>query len=204
MARLIRKAKTFLRDVKKRGIATSIRSAFARAAVALLGRVFSFPSAWHNPTIDRPYRLAIADAVNRRRPAAVCEVGCGLGSILGRIEAKYRLGFDIDPGVIAAARLRWPRGIDFKVGGLENAVVPKADFLILVNWIHDVSPDTLAEQLTRLLGCFRFLIVDAIDDGQAGYAYHHDFAFLQGRARLIERIRCDAEARDFLVYEIAG
>ena len=44
------------------------------------------------------------DLVNALTPERVVEVGCGLGDILSRIEARDRFGLDEDANVIRAAR----------------------------------------------------------------------------------------------------
>ena len=151
----------------------------------------------------RPYRKVVAEAINALHPGVVCEIGCGLGSILSRLDAPVRIGYDISPGVIRAARLIRTRSIDFRVGSLGDVDVPSMDVLVLVNWIHEVSPGELDAALAPLLPKVRFLMLDAIDpDNAFGYRYKHDFAFLAGKAKHLSTSRDPAEGRGFRLYEV--
>ncbi len=151
----------------------------------------------------RPYRKVVAEAINALHPGVVCEIGCGLGSILSRLDAPVRIGYDISPGVIRAARLIRTRSIDFRVGSLGDVDVPSMDVLVLVNWIHEVSPGELDAALAPLLPKVRFLMLDAIDpDNAFGYRYKHDFGFLAGKAKHLSTSRDPAEGRGFRLYEI--
>jgi SAM-dependent methyltransferase len=175
-----------------------------QSALALLQRVFRFDP-WHveAPLSARPYRSLVAALVNALRPTTVVEVGCGLGTILSLIEAPTRVGYDRDPGAIRAARFLRGRRIRFVQGDLSSVTETTVDVLILVNWIHEISPDELADRLLPLLPRTRYLVLDALDpDGPAGYAYKHDFAFLQGRARCRSVTRPVNEGRTFRVYEV--
>jgi len=197
-----RKLRTFRAQVAEMGMARASRIAVDSALIGALAKIYCFPPAWHNPTSARPYRLVVARAVNALQPVVVCEVGCGLGSILSRIHARQRIGYDIDPGVVRAACLVRSRSIQFREGSLADVTVPRMDVLILVNWIHDIAPDELARGVLPLLARTRYLIVDAIDQGTEGYKYHHEFAFLKGYANVREELRIPGESRTFVVYEV--
>lgn len=192
-----------LRTAYRLGIGRAIRIAVDRALLRLLQRRYGF-HLWHTeaPLSARGYRRDVARLVNALHPQAVVEVGCGLGSILSLIDAPFRVGYDLDAGAIRAARAIRSRRIRFVAGDLAAVAETANDILILVNWIHEISPAALEAALLPLLPRTRYLVLDAVDpDGPAGYAYKHDFAFLQGHARCLSAIRPVNEGRTFRVYE---
>lgn len=198
-----RKSRTLARQVAANGVAHVARTTLDRAFVFALSRIYGFPASWHPPTSARPYRIVVADLVNSLEPGVVCEVGCGLGSILCRINAPRRVGFDIDPAVVKAAKLLRGRRIEFHQGGLDQVSLPRMDVLMLVNWIHEVSPTDLERQLAPLLGRTRYLVLDAIDaSNDFGYRHKHDFAFLDGKARKLSAARHPSEGRSFQLFEV--
>jgi len=200
---LARKSKTLRAEVQTKGALRTARITLDRGVVFLLSRIYRFPAAWHPPTSMRPYRIAVATAINALDPEVVCEVGCGLGSILSRIHAPVRVGYDVSPGVLRAARLLRSRSIDFRSGSIDAVDLPSMDVLVLVNWIHEVSSEDLERMLLPLLSRTRCLMLDAIDaDNAFGYRFKHDFAFLDGKARLLSSTRVDGEGRSFRLYEV--
>ena len=195
-----------LRTAYRMGLGRAVRIAVDRAALRLLRRRYGFHP-WHTeaPLSARAYRRDVARLVNTLHPRTVVEVGCGLGSILSLVEAPARVGYDLDAGAIRAARALRSRRIRFVAGDLSAVAEPAIDVLILVNWIHALSPAALESALLPLLPRTRYLVLDAVDpDGPAGYAYKHDFAFLQGRARCLAVTRPVNEGRTFRVYEVLG
>lgn len=200
---LRRKAGHFIALGREKGWPRALRIAVDLSVVSLLARVHRFPASWHAPTSLRPYRIMIAREIDALEPQVVCEVGCGLGSILSRVHAPLRIGYDISPGVVDAARLIRSRAIGFRVGTLGDVDLERMDVLMLVNWIHEVSPDDLARQLLPLLPRTRYLMLDAIDaDNTFGYRYKHDFAFLAGKAELVSSSRHPGEGRSFRLFRV--
>lgn len=200
---LSRKIRTLARQIAASGVAHVARTTLDRGLIFALSHIYGFPASWHTPTSARPYRIVVADLVNSVHPNVVCEIGCGLGSILTRVHAPRRMGFDIDAAVVKAAKLFRSRSIEFQQGALAEVSPPLMDVLILVNWIHDVSPADLERQLTPLLGRTRYLVLDAIDaSNDFGYRYRHDFAFLDGKARKISSVRHPSEGRSFQLFEV--
>jgi hypothetical protein len=203
MQAIRRKLGTLRADIHANGYASAFRKLEDRSLVWCLSRLFGFPSAWHPPTSARPYRTLVANQINLLKPRVVCEVGCGLGSILGRVRAERRVGIDISPGVIRAARLIRSREIEFRVGSLKDVDLPAIDVLVLVNWIHEVSPEELEMRVVPLLPSVRYLLLDAIDpENPFGYRYKHDFAFLRDRAELASVAKQAEEGRSFRLFEI--
>lgn len=198
-----------LRSLRRNGLAaTSVKAArrgriaVDRTLLSLLKRRFGF-ARWHaeSPLSSRPYRRDLAAMINSLAPACVVEVGCGLGAMLGLVQAPRRIGYDIDPGVIRAARFLRDKSIVFKVGGFEDVEDLAIDVLVAVNWTHDHPPDQLHAWLDGLIGRTRYLLLDAIDLGEPGYANHHDFAFLSAQATLIRSDRFGESNRHFLLFE---
>jgi hypothetical protein len=133
----------------------------------------------------------------------VVELGCGLGDILSRIEAPIRVGYDIDSGVIRAARFLHGRHVTFVEGDAASFREERPDVLILVNWLHNVSPADLRELLLPLAAKSRYLIVDAMDqDAPASFRYRHTFDLLDGVAERVSITRVPAEPRRFLVFRV--
>jgi hypothetical protein len=175
--------------------------------LSLLRIVFGFDK-WHAaaPYCCRAYKQAVVALANESRPSVVVEVGCGLGDIISRVSASERVGIDSDRRVIRAARFmhrtgRWDQG---SVDAVATAVTPsrRIDCLIMVNWIHTLSPEELAAAILPLIVRIRYLIVDAIDpDGPSSYRFKHDFSFLAGRARQVKSIRVAVEPRTFMIFE---
>jgi SAM-dependent methyltransferase len=160
---------------------------------------------WHigNGSQSRGYKKIIATKINLLHPETVIEIGCGLGDILRHAHAPVRVGCDIDERVISAARVRSVLlGIDFRVG--DSCVISENDIdvLIMVNWIHNLSPEELAEIIGNFITRTRYFIFDSIDpNAPKNYKYGHDFGYLSTRARLVDTFRVDGEPRTFLIWE---
>ncbi len=186
------------------GLTRSIRIAIDKAALRLLQRLYGF-NHWHteSPLSARPYRRTVAGVINALNPDCVVEVGCGLGVVLSLVKARHRYGYDTDAEAIRAARIIRSSSIVFRKGDMRSVDQPTIDVLVLVNWIHEVSPQQLNVWLEPLLPRTRFLLLDAIDlDNPLCYRYSHDFSFLVNKARLISESRTDGEGRRFMLYEV--
>lgn len=186
------------------------RCHFERAWLRALRVVFRFDS-WHAnaPYACRAYKKAVVDLANSVSPVTVVEVGCGLGEILSRIIAKNRCGVDADARVIRAARFLHSRRITWIAAAaakLEDRLPPDLliDCLIMVNWIHNLTSEELAETLVPLLPRTRYLILDAVDqNAPASYRIRHDFAVLAGKALQIAAVRVPDEPRRFILFKTA-
>ena len=193
--------------IRRRGVGRSVRTAGDQIVLGLLRRRFGFHP-WHatSPTSARPYRREVAALVDTLKPGVVVvvEVGCGLGAILARVRAPVRVGYDNDGGAIRAARLIRSRAIRFVEGDFTSVTERDIDVLIAVNCLHDFAPDRVAEWIVPLLGRTRFLLIDRIDPASpTRYAHYHDFAFLDGRSKLVSADQFGEDFREFLLYEIA-
>ena len=193
-----------LQILHQRGVVSSFNIFLDSLALKLLYKLYGFHP-WHAaaPLSARPYRRAVAEMVNGVNPEVVVEVGCGLGSILSLVHAKTRQGYDVDDGAVRAARMLRSKSINFTCGDMSCVEAAQIDVLILVNWIHDFSPDQLEIWLRPLMPRTSFLLLDAIDsENPAGYRFAHDFAFLQGLAKPVSTRRVDGEGRSFILYEV--
>jgi len=148
----------------------------------LLHYVFGFDK-WHvhNTYENRPYKKRIVQRLNEIRPRVVVEVGCGLGEIVSRLNAKMRIGIDADKNLLRAAKLlNWRKNVTFLDGSISTTGCirqSEIDCLIMVNWLHNVSDEEIVGEMKQLLQqkTVRYLIVDEILDGIEGYKFHHRF-----------------------------
>ena len=196
--------------VLRTGVWTKLRCRIDRLGLGALRLLFGFDR-WHAsaPYSCRPYKELVVELANALKPSIVVEVGCGLGDIISRVNAVDLFGIDSDLRVIRAARFLH-RGRGFWIhddGNCIQRVVPQErtiDCLIMVNWIHNLSPERLSELLLPLLPRTRYLILDAIDaDGPNSYRHKHDFGFLLAVTRRLSASRVQGEPRSFVVFEVA-
>jgi SAM-dependent methyltransferase len=169
-----------------------------------LQRLFGFDR-WHavSPTSRRAYRSGVAKLINELRPRCVVEVGCGLGATLSRVRAPERYGYDIDRGVVRAARFRYGRALTFREGGFEEVTQPAIDVLVALLWLHDFAPDQVEAWLTPLLPRVRYVLIDRVEPtSPLTYRHHHDFAFLDALAVATRTERFGEEHRHFILYEV--
>lgn len=181
-----------------------IRCLLERMWYWLLSIYFKFDP-WHikGAFSCRPYKNVVVELINSLQPTVVVEVGCGLGELLSHVTARYRAGYDIDQGVIRAARFIH-RHIEFICGDARQIKQKNIDALIMVNWIHEISPEALENLIIPLLVNSKYLLLDAIDSGAPdSYKYKHNFKFLVGKAVLISVTRSDNESRSFHLFKVA-
>lgn len=178
---------------------------FYKYYIFILWLIFRFDW-WHvkSPIFVRPYRIDVSNMVNSLKPKCVVEVGCGLGLILNLCSAKIRHGYDLDVGVIRAARFLVDRDINFTKGGLTDVIETDIDVLILVNWIHEYSPEQLASWLMPLLKRTKHILLDSINLSNANgdYKFKHDFKFLSEFSELILEVQPCGEDRSFKLYKL--
>jgi hypothetical protein len=199
-----------LARVCRTGFGTKLHCRIDRLGLGVLRLLFGFDR-WHAsaPFSCRPYKKLVVELANALEPSIVVEVGCGLGDIVSRVKAVDRFGIDSDSRVIRAARfLHGGRGFWIHDDGNHiQRVVPQGrtiDCLIMVNWIHNLSPESLSELLSPLLPRTQYLILDAIDaDGPSSYRHKHEFGFLSTVARRVSTSRVQGEPRSFVVFEVA-
>jgi hypothetical protein len=186
------------------GLHRLLRRRIDRIWLGLLARYFGF-NAWHAraPFSCRPYKQTVVDLVNGLTPRVVVEVGSGLGDLLSRIDAVERHAYDVDPGVVRAGRFLHGRRVTFVLGDATTVTQARIDVLVMVNWIHNLSPSNLEQLLLPLVARTRYLVLDAIDtDAPGSYRYKHDFAFLDGVAERLSVTRPPDEPRGFHLFRV--
>jgi hypothetical protein len=162
--------------------------------------------AWHIiPVQHRLYALKIADYISARamKETVIVEVGCGLGAILGRIRYGMKYGYDHEHKVIEAARMLYETRKDvlFSTGSFEQVKMHKRiDFLVMVNFIHEIEPQVLKGYLLDILSTADVGMIVADEVQGPGYKYHHSFAgLLPADWRLADRKRMNG-MRDLVVF----
>lgn len=116
----------------------------------LIQKIFHFRK-WHiSPINEREYAIWIVDELNIKKiDKKVVEVGCGLGEIIGNINAKYKIGFDIQKEAIAAAQILHPF-TKFISGGFSKIVNLDIEYLIIVNFTHGMDSENLRRKINTL------------------------------------------------------
>jgi ubiquinone/menaquinone biosynthesis C-methylase UbiE len=100
------------------------------------------------------------------------DVGCGTGSLLGEIGARYPgaklAGIDPVAPMLAVARTKLPAGVDLRTGWADGLPWPDASFDVVVscNVFHYVSnPAPALQEMSRVLAPGgRIVITDWCDD----------------------------------------
>jgi hypothetical protein len=172
--------------------------------------VFKF-DAWHvgAPYSCRPYKRKVVEIVNALAPDLAVEIGCGLGEILSRVNATERYGFDRDAAVIRAASFLHRGAINWihaEFAAVARSLPEKRriDCLIMINWIHNLSPEQLKVSLLPLLPRVGWLVLDAVDqDGPASYRFKHDFTFLSALTEPVSVTRVPHEPRNLVVLKVS-
>lgn len=135
---------------------------------------------WHIlPVNHRLYALKIIGYINSRikKEDTVVEVGCGLAEILTAIKSGIKIGYDIDANVIRAARqINQDRDdISLNVGSFTDVnISTEIDFLVTVNFIHEIPPGTLKAYYAQLCNQWnvRILIADEVQGKDYKYTHH--------------------------------
>jgi len=156
---------------------------FAQAAMlALLQKVFGF-NTWHSKSAFhlKPYKRAVVGQVNALQPSTILEVGCGLGDILSRLDARGLYGLDVEPAVVRAASFLHPT-LHLSVSSLAECYercndwgLSEIDVLLMVNWPHTLPTHELLFELRCLTKSInvRRIVMDVIRQEASGYRFKH-------------------------------
>ena len=157
---------------------------------------------WHveNNIYNRPYKFQLAKLLSKLKLDSVIEVGCGFGEILVHTKANRKIGYDIDPKVIAAASDMYG-DVLFKVGGIDDISEKAFDCLVLFNWIHNISESELENSIGGHIGKMKYLIVDQVKKGTKGYLYYHSFDFLNSNFTHVDTVSAEQDIRNILIYK---
>ncbi len=167
----------------KLGCIGTVRCLLDKFFLKILSKFFKFNS-WHAsaPCSCRPYKFEIVSIANSLNPVTVLEVGCGLGDIISRINARNRYGIDCDENVINAANfLSSIRGVHYIVADINDdeiismKILDDVDLLILVNWPHGVPWDELSSAVMNVINTLNVssILIDGIHLDTPGYANYY-------------------------------
>jgi SAM-dependent methyltransferase len=164
--------------------------------------IFGF-NRWHivGNVFCRPYKLYLAKILNELNSSLVVEIGCGLGEILLHLKANRRKGFDIDKGAIKYLNFINKDRAEFYLGSFNEVKDLSIDVLILVNWIHELHPEYLKEQILIIQSKCRYILLDKIDSSAPNtYKYKHNFDYLEDLSLECKVFRYENEPRSFLLF----
>lgn len=145
---------------------------------------------WHATLpAHKQYPLDVTKYLNSRPGAGrkfAMEIGCGIGDISAKLDFDSRQCYDIDKNAIKLFKIVNPlclfSTISFGILDFPKEMPPHAedfDAIILVNWIHELDPQTLKAALEVLFGYLSpggELVIDTVADTE--YRFNHDVAYL--------------------------
>lgn len=181
--------------IRQVGLLNAIKGCCKVMYFTLLKKRYRF-ARWHlSPIEHRKYAMDIVEAVQSLSAAgaSIAEVGCGLGEILRKISVsgnppEARLfGWDISPEVIAAAEaLDKKNEITYSIGTFDDVRDMKIDWLITVNFLHNISSGDLAEYYRKITeqNDIERIVADTVSG--SGYKYHHDLLNIMPDAYKLE------------------
>jgi len=181
------------RLVQQNGLGRVLAGKAAYYYLSALRLGFGFDK-WHSGAnyANRPYKKVVVDLVNSLNPDVVVELGCGLGDIVARIQAKKRFGVDPDTSVIRAARFLHPFSVEWIVGDatavINIAPGARINCFLAINWIHFLNREELAQAIAPHIDRTDYFIFDRFNYDLKPGRFDHDFAFLVNRATCIAEI----------------
>jgi SAM-dependent methyltransferase len=137
----------------------------------------------------RPYKWRVIEIANSLNPNSVVDIGCGLGEILSRVKAQYRVGIDIDKSCIYFAN-KLNKGPIYIEGSFDSVLalpVKDIDLLIMVGLIHGIPMDTLSFHINQILDSKRckYIITDIYREDYPNRGVVHDLSKYNKRIKLI-------------------
>jgi hypothetical protein len=146
---------------------------------------------WHiKPNIYcKPYKWRVIEVANSLNPNSVIEIGCGLGEIISRVKAQYRVGIDIDKTCIYLAD-KLNKGPIYIEGSFDSVLalpVKDIDLLIMVGFIHRIPMDTLSFHINQILDSktCKYIITDMYREDYPDRGVVHDLSKYNKRIKLI-------------------
>jgi len=135
-----------------------------------IGRLIWGYSRWHcSPVNRKPYALEIIETLEEMIKAGtigkgyIVEVGCGRGDIIGNIRYGKRIGIDIDPHAINAAKFLHP-DMTFIKGEVDAIPIDNIDVLIMVGWLHGITPEAVHDLIQHALQKTKMFVFDVFLD----------------------------------------
>ena len=187
-----------------------------RVKLFCLRRVFGFSNSHiASALMDERYRAEAVALVSNLHPQTVVEFGSGLGNMIARVDARKRIGFDVDRGAIGGARfLNGDTAQYFCASFLDSEIVVRTllgidvqsiDVLVLTNWIHKVPTEHILRGLAAIHGRIpiRYLLLETIRPEFTGCAHQLATADLARFGDLIGGIEVD-EIRSLHIVSLAS
>ena len=199
-----------VKQIKVVGFSNFLISLLKRTFFFLLRFKYKFNS-WHgsSPLESTPYKLQVIDLVNSYNPSTVVEIGCGLGEILSKINSDCRIGIDYDLAVIEAATFLNKKNIEFIHHNFEfieniNLNINKSDFLLMINWTHEIKWEVIEKNLKKFHSCFKvkYLLIDIIKEGNDGYPFIHTRENLSKLGKIIKVLTGKDQVREICLVEL--
>jgi hypothetical protein len=163
---------------------------------------------WHikSNIYCRPYKQKVIEVANSLNPNCVIEIGCGLGEIISRVKAQYRVGIDIDKTCIYLAN-KLNKGPIYIEGSFDSVLalqVKDVDLLIMVNFIHGISMDTLSFHINQILDSktCRYIITDRYKEDYPERGVVHDLSKYNKRIKLINAYDDYEGYRDIMLWRV--
>lgn len=150
-----------------------------------LQKIYGFNS-WHlAPLSEKRYAVDIIGKVEDMtcdNASPVVEIGCGRGDIIGNIRHSRKIGIDLSPEVIKAASLLH-HDTEFIAGGFDKADFGDISCLIMVNFIHAISPNEMRDYMKNVLARnnVKFVCFDIVTNIEyTEYTYMHSGSEMLG------------------------
>lgn len=137
---------------------------------------------WHMiPKIMKPYVIDIIHYIEKtsvHKGTSIVECGCGLCDILSAkcFSKCNRVGVERDKRVFDAIQeIYAKKGIKFVNGSFQDILNMDIDWLIAVNFTHEISDADMAAYLNNLTekNHIKYFILDEVT---GNYKYTHDYA----------------------------
>jgi SAM-dependent methyltransferase len=147
---------------------------------------------WHirHNIYCRPYEWRVIEVANSLNPNSVIDIGCGLGEILSRVKAQYRVGVDMDKTCIYLAN-KLNKGPIYIEGSFDSVLalpVKDIDLLIMVGFIHTIPMDPLSFHINQILDSktCKYIITDRYREDYPDRGVVHDLSKYNKRINLID------------------
>ena len=145
---------------------------FSRIVLRILSLGLKVPK-WHlNATFEsRDYKREVIKISNMYKTNFAIEIGCGIGEIIGRLNASQKYGFDINKDTLILCKR-----LNKNIKTIHNDIMSnnkklleiinssKKDetiLIIMVNWLHEYSEIKVKDMMESILSIKRNIIIIA-------------------------------------------
>jgi len=197
-----------LQMIKGIGLKNSLFSIYKRIYYNGLRKKYNF-DAWHasSPIESKPYKRQAVELVNEYGKSNIVEIGCGLGEILAELKSPNRVGVDYDKEVINAANHLFGKHIKFldhDFNNIDSIDFPfrEIDFLLLINWTHEMAWSTIEKKIKQLNTKYPIgrILIDTIKEGHSDYPHHHKVEDLKKLGTIVKSVDgCDGVRVIFII-----